>query len=132
MARRNICVTTKNLESCIIKIIITIANVVIGVWCGLSDKPKLIAAFYVAILLQAIDTTYEYLSFLSENKRNVIRWFRNTIALLALVQGFAIISSLYCISNSVNNGLISIVLCILISLPALLLVYELVYHMIKV
>lgn len=131
MARREIVTQTTSLEKCILELILSIINVGIGVLCAFTDKPELITAFYIAILIQALDNLYEYLCFMFGNKNKIKRWFRNIVAIMALLQGFAFFISLWLIFASITNDYISYLLCGLVALPVILLVYELVYHMTK-
>ena len=133
MVRKKICVTTKSMESCVVELFLVFAEIVIGVWFGLNDNKELNTAFYVAVVLQAMDTAYTCMSFLLENKGKMMRWFRNVLAIMFLLQGIATIVALLCLlSIGINSVFLSYFLCILISLPIFLLIYELVYHMTKV
>lgn len=130
MARRTVCVKTKGILQCLIELAITMVNIGIGVWCGLDDNPDLIA-FYVAILLQGISNAYDYMCFFAENKNNITRWFRNVIVIITFLQIVAITVCFVCLVKGFIVFWLSVAICILVTLPLLLLLYELAYHMTK-
>lgn len=96
-----------------VKIGLLSATTVIGLWCGHKDS---YSAFYVAVLVQALNNAYESFGLLGGYTR-FITWFHVISFLSAVIS--AIIAVLFFADAAVDNQICVWIIAGLLSVPVL-------------